>query len=311
MYDTNTDKYSRFLIVSDVHGLVKEFTQFLALMQKKYNDTIRYCVQLGDFFKGRNVIRNKKTYSFWKDTSIFKEFPFPIFSVKGNEDINIPESWWSGGMLSLLPNLTEFQLDRFNSIPLHYFEEDGEKIRELGVGKLIRLNMPRKRHKDEYYPMFNCTYEKNSPIAPILESDRPVDFMLSHVPPYGLLDRTRDAITHKHIRNTGSKLLRLIIDKRHPQVIFFGHNHYCNYKFFGEMLVISVDKFCRKMPYEFSSTNEYSTITKKVDSEEEVNGFSYCVVTEKEESYLIEIYRRNQLVFQYDMLQQNILYSAF
>jgi Icc-related predicted phosphoesterase len=303
MYDTNTDKYSRFLIVSDVHGLIDEFKEFLRLMQHKYKDTISYVIQLGDFFKGRNVINNKKTYTFWKDTKAFRDLPFPIFCVKGNEDINVPESWF-GGMLSLLPNLTEFQLDRFNSIPLHFFEEDGEKIREVGVKKLVRLNLPRKRNKHSYYPMFDSTYEQESPIGALFSSDRPVDFMFSHVPPYGLLDRTRDAITHKHIRYTGSKLLRLIIDKRRPRVAFFGHNHYCNYKFFGDMLVVSVDKFCRKIPQKSSEDS------KNLKYDKETNGFSYCVVTVKDESYLVEIFRRNRLVFQYDMLQQNILYSA-
>ena len=301
MYDTNTDKYSRFLIVSDVHGLINEFKEFLKLMQKRYKDTISYVVQLGDFFKGRNVINNKKTYTFWKDLSAFKDLPFPIFSIKGNEDINIPESWWSGGMLSVLPNITEFQLDRFNTIPLHYFEEDADQIHQYGVQKIIRLKMPtpRKREKQSYYPMFDCTYEQNSPIAPLLESDKPVDFMFSHVPPFGLLDRTRDAITHKHIKYTGNKLLRLIIDKKQPRVCFFGHNHYCNYRFFGNMLVVSVDKFCRKIP---QKTGEKSN--------KEINGFSYVVITVKDESYLIEIFRRNQLFFQYDVKQHNILYSA-
>ncbi len=302
MYDTNGDKYSRFLIVSDVHGLINEFSDFLKLMQKKYKDTISYCIQLGDFFKGRNVINNKKTYTFWKDLSVFKNLPFPIFSVKGNEDINIPETWY-GGMLSVLPNLTEFRLDRFNTIPLHYFDEDGEKIREIGIEKLIRQNIPRKRNNNTYYPMFDATCEKESPIEPVLNSENPVDFIFSHVPPYGLLDRTRDAVTHKQIRNTGSKLLRLIIDKRKPRVAFFGHNHYCNYKFFGDMLVVSVDKFCRKIP---KKVNEGKTTKKNKD----VNGFSYIVITLKDESYVIEIFRRNRLVFQYDMKQHNILYSA-
>lgn len=299
MYDTNTNKYSRFLIVSDVHGLIPEFTEFLKIMQKQYKDTISYCIQLGDFFKGRNVIQNKKTYTFWKDLSIFKKLPFPIFTVKGNEDVNIPESWWGGGMLSVLPNATEFQLDRFNSIPLHFAEEETDQIREFGIHKLVRLKKPtsQKRQEDEYYPIFDCTYEKNSLIAPLFESDTPVDFMFSHVPPYGLLDRTRDAITHKHIKYTGSKLLRLIIDKRQPRICFFGHNHYCNYRFFGDMLVVSVDKFCRKIPQE-------------EDDSKEINGFSYIVITVKEDSYLIEIFCRNQVFFQYDMKQQNILYSA-
>ncbi|TFG18977.1 MAG: hypothetical protein EU530_07595 [Promethearchaeota archaeon] len=303
MYDTNTDKYSRFLIVSDVHGMIPEFKEFLKLMQKRYKDTISYCVQLGDFFKGRNVIQNKKTYTFWKDLTVFNDIPFPIFCVKGNEDINVPDSWY-GGMLSILPNLSEFKLDRFNSIPLHFYEENGEKIREMGIQKLLRLNLPRKKDKNAYYPMFDATYEKESPIGALLDSETPVDFILSHVPPYGLLDRTRDAITHKHIRNTGSKLLRLLIDKRKPRVALFGHNHYCNYKLFGDMLVVSVDKFCRKIPQKANDG------TNSVSYEKETNGFSYCVITVKVESYLIEIFRRNRLVFQYDMSQQNILYSA-
>jgi len=303
MYDTNTEKYSRFLIVSDVHGLIREFKEFLKLMQKRYKDTISYCVQLGDFFKGRNVIKNKKTYTFWKDLNVFNDLPFPIFCVKGNEDNNVPESWY-GGMLSILPNLSEFKLDRFNSIPLHFYEEDGEKIRDLGIQKLIRLNLPRNKDKNAYYPLYDATYENESPIGALFDSETPVDFMFSHVPPYGLLDRTRDAITHKHIRYTGSKLLRLIIDKRRPRVAFFGHNHYCNYKLFGDMLVVSVDKFCRKIPQKSGNGKN------SVNFEKETNGFSYCVITVKDESYLIEIFRRNRLVFQYDMFQQNILYSA-
>jgi len=306
MYDENTDKYNRWLIISDVHGLIQEFIEFIRLMQKRYKDSISYCVQLGDFFKGRNVIQNKKTYTFWKDLSIFKELPFPIFSMKGNEDVNIPDTWY-GGMLSVLPHLTEFQLDRFNSIPLHFFEENGEYIHELGIKKLIRHNRPRKKEENGYYPMFDCKYEQNSPISSILDSENSVDFIFSHVPPYGLLDRTRDAITHKHIRYTGSKLLRLLIDKRQPRVVFFGHNHYCNYKFFGDMLIVSVDKFCRKLPQ--NGDGSYNPNSKEFNGEE-IDGFSYCVISVKDESYLIEIFRRNRLVFQYDMFQHNILYSA-
>ena len=150
--------------------------------------------------------------------------------------------------------------------------------------------------------MFDATYEKDSPVESVLSSDKPIDFVFSHVPPFGLLDRTRDAVTHKQIRNTGSKLLRLIIDKRKPRVAFFGHNHYCNYKFFGDMLVVSVDKFCRKIPKKIESGKSNKNVR-------DVDGFSYIVITLKDESYVIEIFRRNRLVFQYDMKQHNILYS--
>ncbi|MCP4760799.1 MAG: metallophosphoesterase [archaeon] len=310
--------YDKILIISDIHGLIEELLNFLENIEKKHPN-IAYCLQLGDFFKGRNVIGGQKTFSFWKDLAAFENLPFPIFSIKGNEDINIPDDWWSG-MLSLLPTEKKFLLDELKLIPISYFEESKEFIKSKGIKRFLSIRPPKKKKNNEYFPLFNYEPLENVAKPEILTSKEEIDIIATHVPPYGLLDKTRDYTTHKEIKYTGNKFTRLVIDKRRPKVVFFGHNHFCNYKMFGNMLVVSVDKFCRKIPVwaddDFlskkpqKSNNRKKKYSKSYSSDtKEKNMFSYCLIIRNENNYIIETYRRDRLVFQYDLNKRKILLS--
>ncbi|MHA1728303.1 MAG: metallophosphoesterase family protein [Promethearchaeota archaeon] len=300
--------YDRILIISDVHGLIKELKEFLENMNKKYK--IAYVVHLGDFFKGRNVIENQKVFTFWKDTDFLKEkLPIPIYSILGNEDLNIPKEWWEKSGIILLPDKKEFIMDDFNVIPVNYFEEDKEFNSSMGIKKLIRIHSL--KHKQKYFSIFDYKPFKDqeeTPVHNILTDKAQIDFIMAHAPPFGLLDKTRDAITHREIKFTGNKFTRLLVDKRRPKVVFFGHNHFANYSVFGKMLVISVDKFCRKY-INWDNTNSDNKYNGTVPIMVEKNTFSYCLITKKPEMYVIEMFRRDKSVLKYDLLNQKIVFS--
>lgn len=317
-------KYDKILIIADVHGLIEELKEFLHLMKERHGDTIAYCIQLGDFWKGRNVIQGEKTFSFWKDQSIFDEFPYPIYGIKGNEDINIPGDWWKNGMLSLIPDKKEFLLDDLRIISVYYFEETKKFYREMGIKKFERVPPPPDFERYKYFPLFDFIPTDDRVPDEILTNDSEIDFIISHVPPYGLLDKTRDSTTHKEIRYTGNKFLRLLIDKRRPKVVFFGHNHFANYRMFGDMLVVSCDKFVRKIPawadddfldkypkkkkYKSKRKNRWSRRNYPKKTKEK-NLFSYCLIIKHGTNYIIEMYRRDKLTFRYDVRDEKILLS--
>ncbi|MHA1821439.1 MAG: metallophosphoesterase family protein [Promethearchaeota archaeon] len=272
-------KYNKILIITDVHGLINELFEFLDKIKKKYGDTIAYCVQLGDFFKGRNVLEGERTFTFWRDPKIFKNLPFPIYCIKGNEDINIPDEWWSG-LLIPLPFLETFILDDFKAIAVDYIDETQEFFDEWGITNIKLENEKqnfslhsRRNNKHNKSPKSTKSHELNigkfmgkiesitpapkltysftsdSKLKRMMEKDNAeIDFIFSHQPPYGYLDKTRDYESHQEIHNTGSIFVRILVDYKKPKVLFFGHNHYCNYEKFGDMLIISIDKFCRKIP---------------------------------------------------------------
>jgi predicted phosphodiesterase len=322
--------YDIIILVTDVHGLILEFKEFLNEMIKRYGDKISYCVQLGDFFKGRNVIRGEKTFSLWKDPSIFSDLPFPIYSIKGNEDINIPESWFTG-MISVLPNMKEFILDDLKIIPVHFFEESEEFYHSHGIKKLIPIRDDKKNPQNKplvnqtlsISPYFEIEPTNDRPISPILTENNKIDIIMSHVPPFGYLDRTRDYTTHQEIHGTGNKFLRFLIDKRKPKMVIFGHNHYCNFQQFGNLMVLSIDKFCRKMAEGIEEEvdldreddnnphhNKLKFGLKEKSKSTEVkdrNFFSYCLIIRKGDSYILEVYRRDQLIIQYDISTSKIL----
>jgi len=319
---------------------LKEFFQYVT---KKYNDTIAYCIHLGDFWKGRNVILGEKTYTFWKNPSFLDDLPFPLFSLKGNEDINIPEAWWEQGMISLLPHLQIFNLNGFKTIPIHYIENTKKQLESLGIEKIIRLkknkniakNNQSKNYKNKkFVPIFdyeettipkensNQSQSLSIPINNkynVLKDNTPIDFIFSHTPPFGLLDKTRDAITHKEIRFTGNRLVRLIIDKRNPKVVFFGHNHHSNYMKFGDLFVIACDKLIRKSSeFLFKNPNFNNTYNnnklnnnkiKNITQENDKTLYNYVLIEILPNITYIKMIKRNKLVLVYDLNSEKIILS--
>jgi Icc-related predicted phosphoesterase len=311
-------KFDKILIISDVHGLLGEMEEFFEELKKKHGNTISCGIHLGDLFKGRNVIFGQKTFSFWKDLSFLEKIPFPFYCTKGNEDINIPDDWWHRGNLVLLPDKEEFMLNDFRTISVNYIEnENKEFYHKLGIKKLFRLKP--KPIKGKYFPMFDFKQSEHSESADILESSNKIDFIFSHVPPFGLLDKTRDYATHREIRFTGSRFVRLLIDRRKPAVVFFGHNHFSNYATFGDLLVVSIDKFCRKIPVwadentffaKKSRTLRLKSYTRdKSVKAKEKNIYSYCIIRRDRETFIIDMFRKNNLIFQYDLLKKKIILS--
>lgn len=315
-------KYDKILIISDVHGLLEEMQEFFAELKENHGNTISYGIHLGDLFKGRNIVFGQKTFSFWKDLSLLENLPFPLYCTKGNEDINIPEDWWSRGNLVLLPDKEEFMLNDFRVVSINYIEhENREFFHKLGIKKIFRLKP--EPIKGKYFPMFDYKQLEHSQPAEILNSTNKVDFIFSHVPPFGLLDKTRDYATHREIKFTGSKFIRLIIDKRNPAVIFFGHNHFSNFATFGDLLVLSIDKFCRKIPIWADASTFFTKKSRNLrlksytrdksakEKEKEKNIFSYCIIRrdQDQETHIIDMYRKNSLIFQYDLGKKKIIYQ--
>ena len=304
-------KHNKVLIISDLHGLMQEFLEFLQYIKETYNDTIAYAIHLGDFWKGRNVINGVKTYNFCKDPSILKDLPFILFLLKGNEDINIPESFYHVDNLFVLPHLEIFYLNGFKTIPIHYFENTKKQLKLLGIEKIVRLPRNKvkninKRNDNKFKPLFDYITKSNNnsnqnQIQNIFNDPIPIDFILTHIPPFGLLNKTRDAITHNEIRFTGNRLVRLIIDKRRPKIVFFGHNHHMNYLKFEDMLIIALDKLVRK-----SSEIKYIEKVRK-SNDIEKNLFNYVIIEQCAKTTLVKMVKLNRLIATYDLKSQQII----
>jgi len=152
----------------------------------------------------------------------------------------------------------------------------------------------------DYITKSNNNSNQNQ-IQNIFNDPIPIDFILTHIPPFGLLNKTRDAITHNEIRFTGNRLVRLIIDKRRPKIVFFGHNHHMNYLKFEDMLIIALDKLVRK-----SSEIKYIEKVRK-SNDIEKNLFNYVIIEQCAKTTLVKMVKLNRLIATYDLKSQQII----
>ena len=203
----------KILIIADVHGLVPEMNEFFHWLLYEKQEKISYVVSLGDFFKGRNFDGNQKVRQSFEDLPFFDQLKLPVFHLKGNEDLDIPEEWYVSQNMWLMKDQEPFLLNRYKILPI-YYQMRGEYGDEIPI-----------------HPEFN-------------ENDH-FDFIFSHRPPLGLLDRTLHLQTHRTLQYIGSQMVRTYVDHIKPTVMIFGHLHFSNFMQYNETLVVCIDKLVR------------------------------------------------------------------
>ncbi|MHA1612064.1 MAG: metallophosphoesterase family protein, partial [Promethearchaeota archaeon] len=208
------DKLGKILIVSDVHAKIPEMIDFFNIMLEK-GDEIDFAVHLGDFWSGRNF-DPKKGSQFkdeWHDLIYFERLPFPLYHLRGNEDLTQPDSWWTIPNTCLMADQLPFYLNDWKILPLDY-QYRGEPADEI-------------------------------PKHPEYSKETGFDFIFSHRPPLGLLDDTLHFKTHQKLSGTGSPMIRKYYDKICPSLFIFGHFHYSNFLQTDCGLIACLDKLIR------------------------------------------------------------------
>jgi predicted phosphodiesterase len=206
--------HGKILVISDVHGLIPEMNAFFQKMRDEQKQEISLVVHLGDFWKGRNYNGETRQRDAWEDLSYFDQIIYPIFFLRGNEDLDIPDEWWLSPNLWRMKDQEPFQLNKYKVLPVDY--------------------------------QFRGEIGDETPIHPEYSAEMGVDFVFSHRPPFGLLDHTLHMQTHRRLTNTGSPLVRFYVDRLKPPVIMFGHFHYSNFVEVDNQIVICIDKLVRR-----------------------------------------------------------------
>jgi len=246
----------KILLISDVHGLIPEMNEFLRWLTTENKQEISLVVHLGDFWKGRNFDGVEKKRDAWENLDYFDQLVLPIFMLKGNEDLDVPDSWWDVPNLWPMPDQEIFQLNKYKAFPIDY-QFRGEHGDEVPKNETVNI-------------------------------DSHVDFILSHRPPFGLLDHTLHLQTHRKLSNTGSPMVRYYVDKLKSPVVFFGHFHYSNFLEFNGQLVICIDKLVRK-------------------GAAGVFRYSYALIDPFDDS--VEVYWKNRLFLKYSIPQRRLLFA--
>ncbi|MCF2141519.1 MAG: metallophosphoesterase [Candidatus Lokiarchaeota archaeon] len=207
------EKIGKILIISDVHAKIPEMTDFFHMMNEK--EDIDFAVHLGDFWSGRNFNPELKTQvkNEWHDLTYFEKFPFPLFHIRGNEDLTQPDDWWNFPKMHLMKDQEPFLLNGWKVLPIDYQyrgEETDNKARH-----------PEFSEKDGF------------------------DMIFSHRPAYGLLDDTLHFKTHQKLSKTGSPMIRDYYDRICPPLMLFGHFHYSNFMQTDCGLIVCIDKLIR------------------------------------------------------------------
>ncbi len=205
----------KILIITDVHGKIREMIDFMNILVKNKNEKIDFAVHLGDFWSGRNYDPNtgEQKKDEFSDLSFFKNLSFPLFLLKGNEDLIQPDNVWHSNNLWLMKDQESFILNNWTILPIDY-QYPGEPSDE------------NPKHND-------------------LSKLENIDFIFSHRPPYGMIDDTLHYKTHKKLKNTGSPMVRKYYNLIKPSLCIFGHFHYSNYLMQDCGLIVGLDKLIR------------------------------------------------------------------
>ncbi|MFX0052617.1 MAG: metallophosphoesterase [Candidatus Hodarchaeota archaeon] len=117
------------------------------------------------------------------------EFPLPFYSIKGNKEL-----WGGGRLISKLENFNNFYWLN------HHLQELEEltNIRFLGIDYVHR-------------------------ISKIPDN---VEFLITHLPAYGLADQCNDPYHATMAPKCGSKSVRRLVDLIQPRYVIAGHVHY-------------------------------------------------------------------------------------
>lgn len=205
----------KILIITDVHGKIKEMVDFINMMVNTKHEHIDFVVHLGDFWSGRNYDpkTGEQNRDEFVDLDYFKKLPVPIYHIKGNEDLTQPDQFWNKNNMWLMQDQEPFFVNGWKSLPIDY-QYPGE----------LSDTVPK-------HPEFSVSDE--------------FDIMFSHRPPFGVLDDTLHFKTHKKLSNTGSPMIREYYDKIKPPVFLFGHFHYSNFQITDIGVVVCIDKLIR------------------------------------------------------------------
>ncbi len=248
----------KILVISDVHGLIPAMNDFFKWLVEDNKQKISYAVHLGDFWNGRNYNGRTQVRDEWIDLEYLDHLALPLFHIKGNADLQAPDSWWLTSRMCLMPEQRPFVLGNYKILPLDY-----------------KLN-------DE---------KEDAPPAGGGYSERDIDFIFTHRPPYGLLDHTLHYQTHTKLKNTGSQMVRHYVDVLKPKLTLFGHFHYSNALETEWGLVASLDKLVRRS-FGLGRKNKIS--------------YSYGLIDPFENA--IEIYWKSRLFVKYSFLEHKMLY---
>lgn len=208
-------KLGKILLITDVHGKIREMNEFFYYLIEEKEENIDFAVHLGDFWSGRNYepSKNEQVRTQFENLDFFSRLPFPIYHLRGNEDMDVPLKWWNNPNTWLMRDQEPFHLQEWKVLPLDYHDFD----------------------KSEDPPLKHPEYSTVDQF----------DMILSHRPPLGLLDDTLHYKTHKRLSNTGSPLIRKYYDNLKPALFLFGHFHYSNFLQTEFGLIACIDKLIR------------------------------------------------------------------
>ncbi len=205
----------KILIITDVHGKIREMNQFFHYILEEKKEKIDFAIHLGDFWSGRNFepSKNEQVRALFEDLDYLGNFPFPIYHIKGNEDLAHPQKWWNNPNTWLMRDQEPFFIQDWKVLPIHYHDFEANEE--------APLKHPEFSEKDGF------------------------DIILSHRPPLGLLDDTLHYKTHSRLSNTGSPVIRKYYDAIKPSLFLFGHFHYSNFMEADYGLIACIDKLIR------------------------------------------------------------------
>ncbi len=208
----NTEPYGKILFVSDVHGLIPQLFNLISFLIYEQKENIDFVVSLGDFWKGRNFNGEDIVRDHWNDREVFSSLNLNIFHIKGNEDQDIPDNFWTTTKnIWLMPNEKPFKANGLTLFPVYFTHYD----------------------------------EKHDIAKDVHQYINSIDILATHNPAFGILDNTLHYKTHEVIKSTGSMKIRKYLDELNPALHIFGHFHYSNFLKYKNTLVVCLDKMYR------------------------------------------------------------------
>lgn len=122
--------------------------------------------------------------------------------------------------------------------------KNGLKI--LGLNFFMEEDWARKTYPDNKDKIERARREE-SEIRASLEENPGADIVLSHLPPYKILDKNPNPpefLPENYPENCGSKVLLEYIEKNHPKLVFCGHIHIPGEVLVGKTRVINPGRGC-------------------------------------------------------------------
>jgi len=231
----------KILVVGDPHGV----------LPKKIPKNVDLILIMGDLPKSdlaRKIYLGRKKEEInlsKKDSLLWKKMHDEISS----SSLNVAKSFSSiGPVYSLLGNVgttTDLKIkieEKKLGIKLTYIREELEKIKNFhlvrnGVKNIGGLRIGFldyfldecwiKEFEGNYRGRENRGKKETANVKKILERFGNVDILVSHLPPYGVLDKVNSKFVPKYWKgkHAGSKVVLDYIKKKQPRYVFCGHIH--------------------------------------------------------------------------------------